>query len=813
MNDLTQDVKYGVSNLIKATGFTFVAIIALALGIGANSAIFSVVNAVLLRPLPFPEPQRLVSVWETNLQRGESRSSCSYPNFADWRDQNHVFEKISAFYQNDFILTGEQEPARLRGATVSTDLFSLLGVQPMLGREFVPEEEQPGNRSRAAILSYDLWRTRFGASPDILNRTITVNGYSYAVAGVMPAGFKFPVQNEPVEIWTTFAADSAGDKPATQQRGAHFINVIARLAQGVSLDQAQAELNTIAARLETQYPDQNSHHGVRLISSLEDLVTDIKPALLMLLFAVGGVLLIACTNVANLLLARATTRHKEIAIRAAIGATRIRIVRQLLTESVILAVAGGVLGLLLAIWGTDLLVTLAKDDIPRSAGIGLDLKVLAFTLIVSLLTGLLFGVVPAFQSARPDLTDALKAGGRGSSDGIRRNRIRSLLVIGEIAVATILLISAGLLIRSLRGLQNVDPGFDPHNVLALNLGLSEVKYSAQQQSAFYHDLIGRIGGISGVKSASAVMPLPLSGDRMRVSFETEGRPVAKADQPSTEVRSVGLNYFTTMRIPVIKGRDFTEQDAKGSRGVIIVNETFAQQFFPGEDAIGRRIKPSIATDESRPIMREIVGIVGSVKHRKLGVPPDPEAYIPHSQLPFDSMTLVVSSYGDPRLLNGAIQDEIKAMDKDLPVYEVKTLENYVASSVAQPRLNAFLLSIFAGLALVLTAIGLYGVMSYSVAQRTHEMGIRMALGARSGDVVKMVLGHGMVLSSVGLVLGLGGAYFATKILASLLYGISANDPPTFAAMAVVLAIVALGACIVPARRATKVDPIIALRYE
>ncbi len=816
METLFQDLRYGVRMLIKRPGFTAVAIIALALGIGANTAIFSVVNAVLLRPLPFSDPNRLVAVYETHARRGMALNAVSYPNFADWRDQNNVFERIAAYHNGDYIMTGADEPARLQCSIVSADMFDLLGAKPALGRTFLPEEDKPGDSGRVAILSHSMWQKRFSADPNVLEKSITLNGKNYSVVGVMPAGFQFPIQNEPVELWTTFAPEfeSLDGEPTTaQQRGAHYLETIARLKPDVTIEQAQAEMTAIMSRLEQQYPDQNSYRGATVMSALESIIGDIKPALLILLGAVGCVLLIACANVANILLARATTRHKEMAIRAALGASRSRVVRQLLTESVTLAMAGGALGLLVALWGTDLLIALSRDDIPRSAQIGLDGRVLLFTLTVSVLTGVIFGLVPAIQSSKPDLSESLKEGGRGSAEGARRNRIRSALVVIEVAVAIVLLVSAGLLIESLRRLQNVNPGFDPKNVLAVTVGLPEVKYPSEKQIAFYRELLDRVKALPGVKRASAVLPLPLGQDRIRLTFEIEGRPMPKGEHPVSEYRAVSVDYFGAMGIPLRAGRDFTPRDDRKATPVVIVNQAFADKFFPGEDPIGKRIMPSISVDDSKPVMRDIVGVVGNVKHLKLSAEDDPEYYVPHSQIPLDAMTLVVKSDNDPRGLIGAIQNEVRALDKDLPVFNIKTLDDYVAASVAQPRFSALLLAIFAGLALVLTAVGLYGVMSYSVAQRTHEIGIRMALGARAGDVLKMVVGQGMALTLIGMAIGLCAAFMLTRIMSSLLYGVSATDPATFAEVAIALAVVALAACYIPARRATKVDPMVALRYE
>ena len=794
--------------LLRQPGFTAIAVIALALGIGANTAIFSVVNAVLLKPLPFADADKLVIVYETSLKRGSLRSAASYPNFADWRAQNQVFERMASYHTGDSVLTGEGEPVRLQAATVNADLFPILGVAPILGRSFLPDEDKPGDAGRVVMLSHRLWKTRFNGDPNVIDRSILLYGKHYTVVGVMPEGFQFPIVAEPVDLWTTVSVDYE----MFEQRGAHYMNVIARLQLGVTIGQAKAEMDGIAANLERQYPDENTRRGINLVPALESLVGDVRPALLILLGAVGCVLLIGCANVANLLLARATTRHKEMAIRSALGASRGRVVRQLLTESVLLAMAGGALGLLVAMWGTDVLVSLSREDLPRASQIGLDGRVLGFTFLVSILTGVIFGLVPAIHSSKTDLNESLKEGGRGSTEGARRNRLRAVLVVGEVAIAIVLLAGAGLLIQSLRRLQQVNPGFNPQNTMTFSLGLPEVKYKAAQQVEFYRQLAERLESLPGVRSASAVMPLPLGGDRMRVTFETEGRPLPKGELPATEIRTIGVDYFRTIGIPIIAGRDFTDRDEAKSTPVVIVNEAFARQYFPGEDILGKHINPSISAGEGEPQMREIVGVVGNVKHRGLSAEAEPEAYEPHAQLTFD-MSVVVRTEGDPHGIVAAIQGEVRAMDRDLPAYNFRTLDEYLAASVAQPRFNTTLLAVFAGMALLLTAVGLYGVMSYSVNQRTHEIGIRMALGAGRGDVLKLVVGQGMTLTATGVVVGLTGAFFLTKLLESLLFGVSATDPVTFAAIALLLAGVALVACFVPARRATRVDPMIALRYE
>lgn len=814
MNNLVQDIRFALRMLLKSPSVSIVATIALALGIGANTAIFSVVNAVLLRPLPFPNSESLVAVFETDRERGLQRGSHSYPNFFDLRSQNGVFEHVAAYHSSDFIMTGRGEPARLQGAVVTSDLFSVLGVQPALGRVFVADEDKPSETGRVVIFSHALFRQRFNSDESILNQTITLDGRPFTVVGVMPAGFEFPIQNEPVELWTTIAGDASGKSPVTGQRGAHFLQVIARLKPGVSEEQVQSDISTIAARLEQQYPNTNTRKSLRAESALSAMVGDVRPALLILLGAVACVLLIACANVANLLLARATSRHKEMAIRAALGASRIRVIRQLLTESVLLSLVGGAVGLLLAVWWSDLLIALGKDDIPRAVQVGVDWRVLGFTLGVSVLTGLIFGLVPAFHSSKSELVESLKEGGRGTGESARRNPVRSILLVTELAIAVVLLVCAGLLIQSLWRLQKVNSGLQPQNVLTFNAVLPEVKYNFEKQSQFFADLKTRLESSPGVQSASSIFPLPLSGDRFSISFQIEGRPVEPKDEPSADFFTTGVGYFRTMGIPLIKGRDFDDRDKHGSTPVIIVTEAFARRHFPNEDPIGKRIHPgisSIAGEDST--MREIVGVAGDVRNRGLNTEPRPAYYVPQTQIPFSQMVTVVKTTAEPRSLISAVTREVGAMDQDVPLFSVKTMEEYLSASVAAPRFNSTLLTIFAVVALILTVVGLYGVMSYSVAQRTNEIGIRLALGAQGRDVMMMIVKQGSKVIVIGLALGLIGAFALTRLVASLLFGVTAKDPFTFAAVALLLALVALLACYVPAWRATKVDPMEALRCE
>jgi putative ABC transport system permease protein len=696
----------------------------------------------------------------------------------------------------------------------SVDLFSVLGVNPMLGRTFAAGEDKLTETGRVVVLSERLFASRFNSDASVINKTITLNGHSFTIIGVMPKGFEFPIQNDPLDLCTTIADDAAGETPATAQRGAHFLRLIGRLKPGVSKSQAQAEADTIGARLAQQYPDTNTNKGIRIEPTLQALVGDVRPALLILLGAVVCVLLIACANVANLLLARAMTRHKEMALRSALGASRLRVVRQLLTESVLLSFAGGVLGLALAVWWSDLLIALGKQDIPRAIQVGLDWRVLGFTLSVTLLTGFVFGLVPALHLSKTDLTESLKEGGRGAGGGARKNRVRGVLVVAELAIAVVLLVGAGLLIQSFWRLQHVDSGLQAKNILTFNVSIPEVRYSSEKQVRFYRDLTNRLRSLPGVQSASAALPLPLSGDRFSISFQIDGRPVAPKDEPSADLFMTEPDYFRTMGIPLLKGRDFNEHDDHSSTPVVIVSDTFARQFFPGEDPVGKRFKPGISSWENeKTTMREIIGVVADIRNRALNTDPKPVYYLPQSQVPFNELAMVVKTSNDPRALISSATREVQAMDSELPVFSVKTMDEYVSSSVAAPRFNTTLLAIFASVALVLTVIGLYGVMSYSVAQRTNEIGIRMALGAQARDVLGLIVKDGLKIVAIGLLLGIGGALLLSRLLESLLFGVTTRDPVTFLVIAGVLSLVAMLACYIPALRATRVDPLDALRCE
>jgi putative ABC transport system permease protein len=811
MSDLWHDLRYGFRMLWKKPGFTVMAVLALSLGIGANTAIFSVVNAVLLRPLPYAQSDRLALIWTASQESKVQEGSSSYPDVADWQAANQAFEGIAAFRTNGFTLTGAGEPERIDAARVSASFFSLLGVNPVLGRDFRSEEEKPGGE-HVVILSHGLWQRRFGSDPKIVGQTLTLSGQSFTVIGVLPADFSFPIGLNKAEMWATIALE--GDN--LHERGARSTQVLARLKPGVTLEQAQGELDRIAQHLATQYPDTNATRSPYLVALQEQLVGKIRPALWILLGAVGFVLLIGCSNVANLLLARAASRQKEIAIRLALGASRWRVVRQLLTESLLLALMACIAGLLLATWGIDLLVALSPNNLPNLNEIHLDGRVLAFTLLVSLATGLIFGLAPALKATKPKLIETLKEGSRGATAGLGRQRLRGLLVVTEMALALVLLISAGLLIKSFWRLTSVNPGFDPENVLSLRLSLPQIKYKEDyQRVAFVQQVLDRIKALPGVKSAAFVTPAPFSGNNLSSNFSIAGRPTPPPDkEPLAWLRGATPDYFRTMNIPLIRGRQFTEQDQKGGTGVVIINEAMAREYWPNQDPIGQRlVKVGVGVDDNEPTEWEIIGVVGDVKHLRLDVDPKPEMYMPHRQQAWNWGHFVVRTTADPAALANTIRQQVLAVDPDQAVSNVEPLTKSIAGTVAQPRFYMLLLVIFAGVGLTLTVIGIYGVISYSVTERTHEIGIRMALGAQAADILRMVVGEGMTYALGGIVIGLAGAFVVTRLLASLLYGISASDPLTFVGVSALAMFIALLACYIPARRSTRVDPMIALRYE
>jgi putative ABC transport system permease protein len=812
IRDIRQDTRYGARMLRKSPGLTGVAVLSLALGIGAISTIFSLVNGIMLRPLPFKEPERLVLLDETAFKQGIASMGVSFPNFVDWREQNHSFEDIACFTTGGFAIagggpTGGAEPEQLKGAFVSQGLFEILGIAPILGRTFTADEDQP-DHDQVVILSHGLWQRRFGADPNVIGQTVMLNNRSRTVIGVMPKGFQFP---EVAEAWGPLALNTK-----IYTRTDHGLESIARLKPGVTLDQAQAEMITIAAGIEQQNPVTNEGLGVSLISLRAALVGDYKKVLLILLGVVGFVLLIACVNVANLLLARATARQKEIAIRAALGANRRRIFRQLLTESLLLGLISGALGLVLALWGMDLLLAAIPIDIPFWMKFDLDGRVLGFTAACSLLTGFVFGTVPALEASNPDLNETLKEGGR-SGAGVGRHRLRSLLVVAEIALSLVLLVGAGLMMRSFISLQNVNAGINPQGVLTMYIALPGAKYgnrdrAPEKRIAFFSQLLERVRAIPGVQSAGTNSGLPLTGNNWGRSLTVEGRPVLSVGEaPTINHCVISPSYFSAMGTAILKGRDFDERDTREAPKVTIVDERLAREYWPDEDPIGKRIR--FGPPEDNEPWHTIVGVVREVKHSRLDASGRESVYLPFAQMPIGGSSLAIRTSGRPENLIGAVRAQVKALDPDLPLIRVMPMTEVVARSVWQQRLYTALFGVFAAVALILATVGIYGVMSYAVTQRTREIGLRMALGAQRQDVLKLVVGHGILLATIGVGVGLAAALALTRLMSSLLFGVTATDPITFAAVSVLLAGVALGACFVPARRAAKVDPMVALRYE
>jgi putative ABC transport system permease protein len=799
-DEMFQDMRFGLRMLLKHPGFTFIAVLTLALGIGANTAIFSVVNAVLIRPLPYPEPDRLVILDE--VPPGGGQFAIAPGNFVDWRDQSGSFVGMAAFGRMSFNLTGHGEAERLPGLRLSANSFALLGIKPALGRDFLPEEDQP-DYNRVVILSYGLWQRRFGGEPDLVGKMLTLDGNSYTVIGIMPRDFRF---FEGIEVWTPLALTPR--ERASHDK--HDFNAFARLKPNVSLEHARAEMSAIAGRLAAQYPISNDDWGIRLTPLRDEVVGPIQPVLLALSCAVAFVLLIACANVGNLLLARSAVRQREVAIRAALGASRRRVIRQLLTESLLLGIAGGVIGLLLAVWGVNFLRVLTPDSLGVET-VAIDGRALGFTAIVSLLTSLLFGLAPAVQAANPNLSESLKEGGRSGVEGRGRNRTRSLLVIAEIAMSLALLISAGLVIKSFIRLLQVDPGFQSKGLLTMQVSLPNAKYPERSSRAvFFQQLTEKIAALPGVASAGAASTLPFRIDEVQ-EFIIGGRPpITPGKEPSANYYAVSADYFRAMEIPLLKGRAFTGRDTKDAPRVAIISESLTRRYFPDEDPIGKRMDISKGGFGT---WREIVGVVGDVKHYGLDSQTTVQIYEPYLQVTYPAMSLVVRTTGDPREIAAAIRGQVAAMDNDQPVANIRTMDVIVSGSVARQRFSALLLALFAGVALILAAVGIYGVMSYYVAQRTHEIGIRMALGAERCDLLRLVVGKGMLLALIGVMIGLAAAFTLTRLMSGLLFEVEATDRVTFAATAVLLTSVALLACWIPARRATKVDPIVALRSE
>ena len=806
MDSLRTDIQYALRSLSKRPTFTLIAVITLALGIGANTAIFSAINALLLKPLPFPELDRVVAIWDKVPSRGVTRNEVTVANYLDWQSQSQSFDQLALHRWWSANLTGIDSPERIQGFLITANFFDALGMKPIMGRNFSAEENQPG-KDAVAIISHSLWQRRFGGDPNIIGKTITVNSIVRTVIGVMPERFNYPKGSE-------VYAPLAMTPELMRSRGDHSYYVVGRLKPGVSIESAQAELDGISARLEQQYPDTNKGWGAAVYPIVADTVRGYDTALWVMMGAVGFVLLIACANVANLMLARASGRQKEIALRAALGASRWRIVRQLLTESVIVALAGGVIGILVGFWGIDALRASNPGDAARFAPgwyqLGINLPVLVFTFALAIFSGIVFGLFPALQVSKPNLNDSLKEGSRQTSGS--SHRMRSSLVVFEVALSLVLLVGAGLLARSFLSLLRTDPGFDPENVLTMNLVLPTAKYRDRpSRAAFYQDLVQRVKSTPGVQSAAVVNYIPLGGANSSDSYLVEGEPEpAAGDEHLGRYRVSTPDYFQTMGVSVVRGRGFTEQDKAGGAPVVVVNETLARKHWPDQEAIGKRIRFYGPVDQN-PWM-EIVGVVKDVKH-ELTLTVTPEYYLPHAQDPWNAMVLVARTTVDPASLAPLLRQQVWSIDKDQPVYGVKTMHEVRSVSVAMYSFSSVMLAIFAGVALLLASVGIYGVMAFAVTQRTQEIGIRMALGARAVDVLKLIVRHGMKLALLGIAIGLAGSWALTRFIEGLLVGVESTDLLTFSVVPLCLLVAALIACYLPARRATKVDPLEALRYE
>ncbi|HEX8145946.1 MAG TPA: ABC transporter permease [Pyrinomonadaceae bacterium] len=809
MTTLLQDVRYGFRMLLKSPGVTAAAVVSLALGIGANTAIFSVVNSVLLKSLPYVEPDRVVLLWGDSPAQGNHRNQVSATDVDDWRRENKVFEEVSTFGDWSATFLGGGEPERVPGTQVGEGFFRVMRGTPLLGRVFLPEEQEDG-KDNVIVLGHGLWQRRFGGNPDVVGQAVSLGGRPYTVVGVMPEEFRplpLSLNNPPGQFYRPVA--EAHDET---ERGSRHLRAIGRLKPGVTLEQAQAEMNVIASRLESAHPDFNTGYGVRLVTLPEDTVGGLRTALLMLFGAVVFVLLIACANVGNLLLARSSARQREFALRAALGAGRARILRQLLTESVLLALAGGAAGLLLALWGIGLVESLGSRVTPLLAGVRVDYGVLAFTGVVSVLAGVAFGLAPALHVSSPDLNETLKAGGR-SGDGGRGGRLRSALVVAEMALALVLLAGAGLLVKSVARLRAVDAGFDTANLLTMNLPLPSSRYpNGAAQAAFYERLTRQVEQLPGVEAAAFTSVLPLSGNFDGRSLAVEDQPVPRGQEVSVDLYVATPGYLRAMRIPLVDGRAFDERDTADRAPVALVSETMARKLWPGQTPLGRRVSFP-GTEKSPQPWRTVVGVVRDVKQYGLDRDDVMQMYLPEAQYPTSFMTMVVRSKSEPSALLGAVRREVAAADRELAVFGVATMEQLLADSVALRRFAMLLLGVFAGVAVALAGVGIYGVISYTVARRTREIGVRIALGARPRDVLRLVLGRGLGLAAAGIALGLVGGLALTQVISSLLFGVGARDPLTFAAVAALLSLVALVACLTPARRATKVDPMVALRYE
>ena len=817
METFTREVRYAIRSLLHAGGFTAVAVITLAVGIGANTAMFSVVNAVLLRPLPFHAPRQLVDLSEFD-PGGEPPTSSgptfSYPDFEDARSRSHSFEGAAAFYSSSLTMTDGGEATRVQVEIVSASLFGLLGVGPSLGHSFTDKEDQAG--PYVAVLSDHFWRSHFNSSRDVLGKTVNLNGVAVSIIGVMPQGFQFPVRAEPIDFWFTFARylEQQKKSPPAVQRDNHHLGVIARLRPGVTQEQAGAEMASIARALKAEYPETNANTSIAVRPELESIVGDTRAPLLILFAAVGLVLLIATANVANLLLARSTGRAREVALRLAMGASRLRIVRQLVTESLVLSLIGAAAGIIVAYGALSGVLHLYPSNLPRAEEIGIDLRVLLFTTAIAMLTGILFGLAPALHASKPDLTETMREGGRTSSAGSRQNRLRSTLVIAETALGVMLVIVAGLLVRSFQRLSHTNLGFNPTGVLTARFNLSETRYNHDQADRFVGELFSRLRTLPGVLSAAGTRPLPLFNDVYFASFDLVEHPLPRQNQPIVGFYLVVPGYFETMQIPLISGRTFDQRDRRDSLPVVIITQQFVKRYFPNENPIGKRITVEVAeTGRENYRTREIVGVVGDIRRSNLRAAPSPSYYIPLPQLMSGPPTLVIRTATDSPNLTAEVRKALSAMDPEIALYDPRSMEDCLALDLGLARFQTTLLTIFAGIALFLTAVGLYGVIAYMVGQRIHEIGIRQALGATPRDVLWLVMERGIKLVLAGVGIGIAGALALARFVAALLYEVPSRDPLSYLIACVALASVGLLASYIPALRATRVDPLVVLRYE
>jgi len=822
MQAITHEIRFALRQLRKSPGFSATVLLTLALGVTATAVIFSMVDAIVLQPLPFPEANRLVSLDTLeNINRGDSShgkglvpNETSYPNFFDWRDQNKSFSSMATYATSGLVLGADSNgPARrISGVQVSSGFFETLGVTPQLGRGFTRQEELPG--SRTVVLSNDLWRTQFNADPKILGKSIVLSEQNFTIVGVMPQGFDFPISNTGNELWITFARDAEGKSPSTQQRGYNQLDVVARLRPGVTLPQAKSEMDAIQQSLAARYPDDDQHEtAVDVTPLLADIISDVQGPLRILFAAVSCLLLIVCANVAGLMLTRTSRRRGELAIRSALGATRAQILRQLLVESVLLSLGGGILGILATALVLRLLPAILPANLPRVHQIALNGDVLAFAVALSVLTGLLFGVLPAWRASKQDPAQALAENGRGSTTGRRQFRLQSALVVAQTAIGLILLVGAGLLIHSFNRTLQVDPGFDPHQTLTFRISVPESRYDGAAKSRFYQQLLPRLKALPGIKMATAAFPLPLAGGDINISFSIQGHPTSPGDEPSARVSLIEPSYFETLQIPLRQGRLFlpTEQDAKG-QPVVIVNEAFARHFFPGQNALGQHLRSGLGAGDPPP-MREVVGVVANVKRSSLTEADKPEYYIPYEQAPVAPAAVALRVAGNPNDYATEVRAEVAKLDKSLPTYRLQSYEDDLGRITAQQRFQTLLLTAFASIALLLAALGLYAVLSYMVAQRTSEFGLRIALGAPRSHVLKLIMSRGLTLTVIGLGLGLAASALLTRSVASLLYGVKPLDAVTFASMTSVLLLVSAVACLVPAWQAAMLDPIDTLRNQ